>query len=280
MQNYIKRNSHYVGSNGRKSLYDLTIPANFNGNLVIFVHGYMGFKDWGAWNLMQDYFVEKRFGFLKFNMSHYGGTIQNGIDFPDLTAFSENTYSRECFDLQQIILLAENYIPQSAKIHLIGHSRGGGIVLLNAGNPKVKSIVTLAAISSIEKRFSDDKMLAEWKRDGVRYVTNQRTKQQMPHLYAQVEDFLLNRESLSIEKACKKLDKPLLIIHGDKDVSVPILEGQEIASWTGQKLCLINDADHVFGASQPWTSKNLPEKLLEVCQLIVDFLMNDTKNGK
>ena len=52
--------------------------------IVIFCHGYKGFKDWGAWNLMAETFVKAGFFFIKFNFSHNGGTIEQPIDFPDL----------------------------------------------------------------------------------------------------------------------------------------------------------------------------------------------------
>ena len=197
MENSCKKNEKYLGASGRYSAYDLEIPHSFNGNLIVFAHGYMGYKDWGAWNLMQNFFVEKGFAFCKFNFSHNGGTLENPIDFPDLEAFSNDTYSKEVFDLQQILNLLESEFDILPNIHLLGHSRGGGIVLLNADDPRVTSVATLAAISSIEKRFSDEKMLADWKEKGIRFATNQRTKQEMPHSYLQVEDFLANKEKLS-----------------------------------------------------------------------------------
>ena len=47
------RNAIYIGSNKRASLFDLEIPEDYNGNLIVFIHGYMGFKDWGAWNILE-----------------------------------------------------------------------------------------------------------------------------------------------------------------------------------------------------------------------------------
>ena len=41
--------------------------------VVIFCHGYKGFKDWGAWNLMAEAFANAGFFFIKFNFSHNGG---------------------------------------------------------------------------------------------------------------------------------------------------------------------------------------------------------------
>ena len=40
--------------------------------LILFVHGFKGFKDWGVFNLMANAFAEKDFIFLKINLSHNG----------------------------------------------------------------------------------------------------------------------------------------------------------------------------------------------------------------
>lgn len=268
----MKNTYTYTGSNKHLSLLDLEIPENFNQQLIVFAHGYMGYKDWGAWNLMQDFFVKRGFGFCKFNFSHNGGTLDEPIDFPDLERFAKNSYTKEVFDLQQVLHFIELKLDVLPQIHLIGHSRGGAIVLLNSNDPRVKSVTTLAAISSIEKRFSDQNMLADWKEKGVRYVTNQRTKQEMPHDYWQVINYEENREVLSIEEACLALTKPILVIHGNKDVSVLISEGEDISKWTKTPLTIIEDCAHDFGASQPWTSDKLPVKLEEACEKVRDFL--------
>ena len=64
--------------------------------VVIFCHGYKGFKDWGAWHLVAEAFAETGFCFVKFNFSHNGGTVENPIDFPDLEAFANNNFSWRC----------------------------------------------------------------------------------------------------------------------------------------------------------------------------------------
>ena len=74
-------NAVYTGASNRKSLYDLCIPENWNNKIIIFIHGYMGYKDWGCWNLVSDFFTNEKYGFLKYNVSHNGGTIEKPIDF-------------------------------------------------------------------------------------------------------------------------------------------------------------------------------------------------------
>ena len=45
--------------------------------IVIFCHGYKGFKDWGAWHLMLEAISKSKFCCVTFNFSHNGGTIKN-----------------------------------------------------------------------------------------------------------------------------------------------------------------------------------------------------------
>jgi len=158
MHTFYEQNEQYIGAENRASLYDLTIPENWNHRLIIFCHGYMGYKDWGAWNLMGDYFVQNGYGFLKYNVSHNGGTVNDGIDFPDLEAFSKNSYSKEVQDMERIISLATDKLSDLEHIYLLGHSRAGGTTILQSQNPNVSKIGCLAPISSIAKRFpSGDK---------------------------------------------------------------------------------------------------------------------------
>lgn len=265
------RNQTYIGANRRKSVYDINIPKNWNNKLVVFIHGYMGYKDWGCWNLVQDYFTENNFGFLKYNVSHNGGTIENPIDFDDLEAFRHNSYAKECEDLEAILDIATETFENQPSIYLIGHSRGGGIALLQSNNTKIKKIASWAGICTIKDRFPKGEKLAEWKKSGVYFHENGRTKQQMPHDYSQYESFLENEDKLDIEASCKSSIIPTIVIHGDEDTSVRINEGEQICSWLNQELVTISNANHTFGASQPWNSNEMPNALKIVCQKTLDF---------
>lgn len=271
-------NQQYTGANGRKSLLDLVVPANFNQQLVVFMHGYMGYKDWGCWNLVQNQFVSKGYGFCKFNVSHNGGTVENPIDFPDLEAFAKNSYTNELSDLNAVLDWIETQFDTLPEIYLVGHSRGGGIVLLKANDPRVQRIVTWSAICDIEKRFPTGKQLEVWKTQGTRYTENSRTLQKMPHSYSQFDDFDANRDLLNIEHACLNSTKPTLVIHGDLDTSVEIEEGKLIATWLKTRLFEIEEANHTYGATQPWTEAEMPEHLQKVCMLTEGFFEIDYTN--
>jgi len=49
-------------------LVDVCYKSNNSSKpILIFCHGYKGFKDWGAWNVMAETFAKAGFCFIKFN---------------------------------------------------------------------------------------------------------------------------------------------------------------------------------------------------------------------
>ncbi|MBV1922441.1 MAG: alpha/beta hydrolase [Flavobacteriaceae bacterium] len=247
---------------------------------VIFCHGFKGYKDWGAWHLVAEAFSKAGFFFVKFNFSHNGGTKEQPIDFPDLTAFSENNYSKELDDLDRVIdfMTTSNSFSEEINketISLIGHSRGGGIVLIKSEeNPIIKSVVTWAGVSDYKARFMEQsETFNEWKKSGVTYIVNGRTNQNMPLGFQFYQDFNENENRLTIRRAVKELQIPYLIIHGENDVTVTLKEAQLLKQWaTKSSFKVIENGDHVFGAMHPWQQKELPKDLETATKDTIKFL--------
>lgn len=270
------KNAHYIGAAGKESLYDLSLPHAFNGQVILFIHGYMGFKDWGCWDLVADYFLPKGYGFVKFNISHNGTSIQDPLNFVDLNAFAENSYYKELLDIRSMIDVVHSKFPLKSEINLIGHSRGGGMALIAGVDKRIHKIVSWAGISSIAKRFPKGEELAKWKSEGVKYVHNSRTKQDLPLNFSQYEEFKSHEDELSIEKSCALLKKPVAIFHGTNDESVAISEGMELATMLNIPLTKIEGANHTFNATHPWNETHLPSALLELCERTNDFLLTNS----
>src|SRR5690554_788747 len=261
-------------------LYDLyykETPSSIP--LIIFCHGDKGFKDWGAWHLVAKAFADAGFCFLKLNFSHNGGTIEQPIDFPDLESFAENNFSHELDDLDRIINSItsgnENIEQKISKISLIGHSRGGGTALIKAEEDKrINNVITWASVCDFKPRFQENTPEFEnWKTKGVTYVENSRTKQDLPHNFQFYEDFKANEDRLTIKRAVKNLNIPLLILHGEEDPTVSVKEAQAIHSWNKDSILkIIPGADHAFGAKHPWEIETLPNDLDKVVRETIDFL--------
>ena len=274
------KNQFINGRHGKPIVYDSTYLGNGQQKpLVIFAHGYKGYKDWGCWNLVAKLFAQREFFFVKFNFSHNGGTIEQPIDFPDLEAFGNNNLTKELDDLGSII----DYFVDSdqfqheidtSKIVLIGHSRGGGIVTLKAAeDDRIKTVVSWAGVSDFESRFPTGAVLNDWHEKGVYFVENSRTKQQMPHYYQFYEDFVSHKDRLNVAKGVAKLTIPHLIIHGTNDTSVPVQDARNLHSWNPQsELYLIEEGDHTFGSKQPWTQNSLTFHLQKVVDKTISFI--------
>jgi pimeloyl-ACP methyl ester carboxylesterase len=267
---------------GKKTIvYDVFYKADTTPKpLIIFCHGYKGYKDWGAWDLVAERFAEEGYFFLKFNFSHNGGTVQNPIDFPDLEAFAQNNFSNELDDLEAVINFISSTIDfenelNSKAISLIAHSRGAGIILIKASeNLKIRNVITWAGVSDFKARFMIGSVqFNDWKEKGITYIENSRTKQLMPHKFQFFQDFAANEERLTIKLAVQKLNVPLLIIQGSDDTTVTELEANRLHQWNSKsELEIIKNGDHSFGTKHPWKESQLPKELQKVVEKSIIFL--------
>lgn len=280
----ISKNLNIQGKHRKSILLDVYYKNDNNPKpIIIFCHGYKGFKDWGAWDLMGKEFSNKGFCFVKFNFAYNGGTVEQPIDFPDLEAFGNNNYTKELDDLDSVVnWISKNYNTNNnfdlSNISLLGHSRGGGIVTIKAEEDlRISSVISLAGVSDFKKRFPSGEAFQIWKKEGVFYVVNGRTKQDMPHYYQFYEDFKKNEDRLNIKRAAANLKIPHLIIHGDSDTSVSINEANSLNNWSpNSELVIIDGADHVFGTKHPWQKKELSKELNKVVYSILSFLNSNS----
>ena len=274
----IERNTIIKNPKTRDFLADAFYPESENQlPLVIFAHGYKGYKDWGAWNLMAQKFAEAGFFFVKFNFSHNGTTIKKPTDFADLEAFGQNNFSKEMSDYDEVLNYFCNHDKvDSEKIAIIGHSRGGGISVIKAfEDDRVKLLISLAGVSNFKYRFPTKDRFEEWKNSGVMYSENKRTHQQMPHYFQFFEDFERNEQRFDIQHAAQHLVKPFLIIQGTDDDAVKDKEAFLLNEWCKtSELLVLENANHVFGAKEPWTENQLPNHLQEATSAMIEFIKN------
>ncbi len=277
------------GKHEKPVLVDVYYPANQQAKaIVVFAHGFKGFKDWGAWHLVAQHFAAANMVFVKFNFSHNGTTPNAPLDFGDLEAFGNNNFSIELDDLDVVIDwitsgAAQKYIPaeelNTEQIHLIGHSRGGGIAILKAHqDARIKSLITWAAVNQFGRHWAGA-VVEEWKKTGVQYIRNGRTKQQMPLYWQLCENFLANKEKLDIPAAVRNFTKPFLIIHGTNDPAVPHKMATDMHEWNDNtQLVSIENGNHVFGMRHPYEEATLPADAQEVAAASVRFISKQVQS--
>jgi pimeloyl-ACP methyl ester carboxylesterase len=217
--------------------------------LVVIVHGFKGFKDWGFFPWLSQRLLRERFAVCRFNMSRCG-IGENPESFDRLDLFEGDTYSIELADLRRAVGLAQREFP-SLPTYLVGHSRGGGVALLGAQDVEhLRGVVAWSPISRVDRW--DDATKREWRTRGFAEVLNARTRQMMRTSTAALDDVEANLERLDILAAASRLSVPLLVVHGARDESVPSAEGQEIASRANDaSFLLIDRASHTFNAIHP-----------------------------
>ncbi len=278
------KNIQIQGRHGKPILADVYYQQNNRPkNIVIFCHGYKGYKDWGAWNLVAESMANEGLFFIKMNFSHNGGTIEQPIDFPDLEAFGHNNFMKELDDLDAVISWIANSKTFQQEINkenisLIGHSRGGGIVVLKAASDsRISKVISWAGVSDFGSRFPKGEQLEQWKKNGVAFITNARTNQQMPHYFQFYTNFKEFESQLTIKTAVEKLTIPYHIIHGAQDETVLIAEANHLNSWSEKaSLSILPEANHTFGSSHPWKDATLPKDLSSAVKLTLDYLKTTT----
>ncbi len=239
---------------------------------VILVHGFKGFKDWGMFPGVADRIARAGFTTLSFNLSGSGVDGAGHFAWPE--RFGHNTFSAELEDLRRVLnalASGELGLAPTTRFGLVGHSRGGGIAILAAaGDPRVATLVTWAAIAGVD-RWPDQHQA--WRERGRLDVVNARTGEVLP-LYPDVlDDIETNREALDIPAAAGRLSIPWMLVHGDADVSVPPEEARLLVRAAGAhppRVIFMKGSGHTFGATHPLAAE--PADLVVVVDETVKWL--------
>jgi len=244
--------------------------------LIIFAHGFKGFKNWGGFPYFLQKMAEKGYFTAGFNFSYNGVEKSNPMEFTRLDLFAENTISKELSDLKSVIDFfysnSGKYKINREKITLIGHSRGGGVSIIRTSeDSRIKTLITLASISGFDRYSAEHKR--KWKEKGFFEVLNSRTNQMMRLNSALLEDIERNRDRFDILKAVSKINIPFLIIHGKEDQSVKYSEAEEIFRHSNKattELFAVEHTGHTFGVVHPFSGTT---KAFEtVIDKIISFL--------
>jgi uncharacterized protein len=224
---------------------------------VVIVHGFKGFKDWGMFPQFAERLARAGFTAVTFNLSGSGVDDAGEFSLPD--RFGHNTFSAELHDLRRVLdalMSGALGVTVPSTLGLLGHSRGGGIAVLQAAaDSRIRALVTWAAISSVQRWSAQQR--SAWRTAGQIEIQNARTGQVLP-LYTDIlDDLQQNADALDIEAAAGRIRIPWLIIHGTADESVSFSEAEALVAASPRdkaRLLPIDGGGHTFGATHPWRS--------------------------
>jgi len=265
------------GTENKEITLDYRIPTRIKGPIVLYAHGFNGFKDWGGMDLIADEFAKNGLPFVKFNFSHNGTTSSDLTSFVDLDAYRTNTISKELNDFYIVYnWITKNFVEilgRSLPIVLIGHSKGGAESILFASRKRsaISKLITWAAPARADipwYNWPTDKIF-DWKTNEFAVIENKRTKQKLKLGLELFEDFENHKLNYNVINAAQKVAVPWLICHGDADETVEVENAKKLhGANPNSELFIIKNTGHTFNRSEPWTETKLPlasRKLIKEC---------------
>ncbi len=281
-----KQSGHILSTEKLPIYYDLLTPVTSTGTVlpaILFVHGFKGFKDWGAFPDVYEELARSGFAVISFNLS-LNGTGKSMTEFDEPELFRRQTLSQDLRDVGSVIdavksklITIDKLVLDSDRIGIMGHSRGGHTAITAAAEfAEIQCLVTWAAVADYTKRWSE-KMVNDWLRKGYTDITNARTGQVLPIDRVVYDDAMENAEKLIALNRVKELYIPSMFIAGKDDESVPYSDTEKLyrASPSDEKdFRIIENTGHTFGVSHPFEETDFPPEFTEVLDLTEGWFLD------
>jgi len=214
---------------------------------VILCHGMESTKNSGKLVFLGEALAARGLLALRFDFAYVG---ESSGRFEDLTCSGEVEDLRAAYEF----VLTRH----SGKIAIFGSSLGGTVALLfAAGEPDVAALVTLAAPAHPEnfpRRILTAAQLKEWRCNGFIIHNGQRLNVSL----------LDDLEKIDVPAAAREIRCPVLILHGDADLVVPLADARELYECLpgSARLSMLPGGDHrlsdpalmrrALGEAQEW----------------------------
>ena len=240
---------------------DLHYAGHSSCPILLIIHGFRGSKNWGFFPTIAEEFAQNGSIVISWNMSLNGYSKNSQyIDQPD--NFARNTITQEMVDTQSIIdsILQDDRIISgdirshwNGDIHVLGHSRGGGIgILISAKNPSIKKLALWNTISRFGRFTERQKKL--WSETGTFPIDETEDGKVIAMNYTYISDLEFHSDEYSPLRAITEVSADILIVHAEQDMTVPIREAYALQEKShSAHMHSIPQAGHIFGCTHPFT---------------------------
>lgn len=257
----------------RWDLYSPISGTNREFPVILFIHGFKGFKDWSAFPDACEDLARSGFGVIAFNLSR-NGVGENRYELDQLELFATQTFTQDLEDIKTVIeSLQKGEIQDSHSslntdyLGVVGHSRGGHLAVVAAAEfEAIQCLVTWNAVGHYLE-FWTDEMKADWEKKGVTEIQNTRTGQMMPLKKVVYDDAIENEERVIAMHRVKELRIPSLFMHAREDEAVPYSHSEQLhinSAAKDKELRLIAKAGHTFNLAHPFEEMDFPKPFKEV----------------
>ena len=227
---------------------------------VLVLHGFKAFREWGFFPYVCERIASSGAFAISFDFSHNGiADLATGLF--DVNRFASNTISKEVkeagFLIENIIngdLFNGEYPDFNGELSLLGHSLGAAVSILAAQDKKL--INKFCLWSSIAKfnRYTP-RQVNLWREKGYIEIANSATGQKLRLNSTYIEDILQNYPDNMLADCLGKINAPVFIGHGERDMTVGVDEAHLLASAIKKSnltFDIIDKAGHTFGISHPF----------------------------
>ncbi|MBI5020293.1 MAG: alpha/beta fold hydrolase [Ignavibacteriales bacterium] len=223
--------------------------------VIVICHSFMAFKDWGFFPFVATRFAECGYVTVIFNFS--GNGVEGDNDrITNFDSFEKNTFLKEVEDLKTVIDSIWNGeigagIIDRSNIILLGHSRGGGVAILEAArDDRVKAMVSWSTIGTFIRWTEHQKKV--WREYGFFPLAKNTTASPLrlgTDLLHEIEN---EKVQLDLLSAAARIKTPWLLIHGKTDKTVSVKETEMLltaAVNSKAELLLLDHVGHLYDAA-------------------------------
>ena len=238
-----------VEHHGRTVNGDVYIPKAESFPLVIFSHGYNGYKE----DFLQsaEYLMDNGIGAICFTFCGSGGRDPSGFGTTNMTLFTEEE------DLSAVMDYAMRIKGFNGSLYLAGGSQGGMVSAMAAEErgSDIKGMVLLFPAFCIPDNWNNMNYPVD------RYPTPESIPESFDFWGVELgRDFVLTLRDLDIYENMADFQKPVLILHGTDDNIVPLSYSQRaIKTYPNAELVTYTGEGHGF---TPATMRDMEKKLL------------------
>ena len=284
-----KQSGSVPSEEGLPIYYDLYAPVTTIGTVfpvILFLHGFKGFKDWGAFPDACEELAREGFVVVSFNFS-LNGVGEGMMEFDEPELFARQTLSSDLKDVGVIIdaikqkkIESDKVILDTDRFGILGHSRGGHTAVAAAAEySNIQCLVTWNAVADYNERWSSE-MIADWEQKGFTEIKNSRTGEVLKVSKEVYDDALKHADKLMAIRRIQELHIPTLFVAAKKDEAVPFSDSESLfrkSPADDKEIRIIANAGHTFNISHPFEEEDFPPEFSEALAFTEGWFLEHLK---